>query len=557
MKEALEAQIKQIVAELFDSKVSVVLTRPEAKFGDFSTNVAMQLGGKPTENAAKIVAKLKTLEDVADATVAGPGFINITLQDAKLQSVISEVLEMKERFGANKIFDGKVIVVEYSDPNPFKVLHAGHLYTSLVGDAIANLLEAAGAKVHRVNYGGDVGMHVGKTMWAIIKKLGGENPEKLDAIKESERSEWMATAYVEGTNAYDDDETAKQEITVLNKRIYKLHSDADHTSSLGKVYWTCRQWSYEYFDEFYARIGTKFEKYYPESEVAGLGLKIVNEQLAKGVFEKSDGAVVFKGEPYGLHTRVFINSEGLPTYEAKDIGLIFTKKAEYNFDKSVVITGNEQEQYMQVVLKSVEQFEPGLVKATTHLTHGIVKLQGGVKMSSRKGNILRAVDVLDAASAANKKATDTDDQDVVLGAVKYSFLKQRIGGDIIYSPEESVSIAGNSGPYLQYAYARAVSILSKKSASSAKNYELDPSERQLVLKISEYPEVVEIATNELMPHLVCTYLYELAQEFNSFYEANRVIGETRENIRLTIISAYVGVLKNGLKLLGISSPNHM
>jgi len=546
MKEALEAQIKLIVAELFDSKVSVVLTRPEAKFGDFSTNVAMQLGGKPQENASRIVEKLKALEDIAEATVAGPGFINITLADAKLQSIIPEVLEMKERFGTNKIFDGKVIVVEYSDPNPFKVLHAGHLYTSLVGDAIANLLEAAGAKVHRVNYGGDVGMHVGKTMWAIIKKLGGENPEKLDAIKESERSEWMATAYVEGTNAYDDDETAKQEITVLNKRIYALHSDDYHTSDFGKIYWTCRQWSYDYFDEFYARIGTKFEKYYYESEVAGLGFKIVDEQLAKGVFERSDGAVVFKGEEYGLHTRVFINSQGIPTYEAKDVGLIYTKKT----------TGNEQKQSMQVVLKAVEQFEPELVKATTHLTHGIVKLQGGVKMSSRKGNILRAVDVLDAAGAANKKATDTDDQDVVLGAVKYSFLKQRIGGDIIYSPEESVSIAGNSGPYLQYAYARAVSIL-KKTEVVMKSYELDKTERQLVRKISEFPEVVEAATKELTPHLVCTYLYELAQEFNSFYELNRVIGEPREEMRLTIISAYTCVLKNGLKLLGISSPNHM
>lgn len=556
MKEALEKQIQKIVQGLFDSKAKVVLSRPEAKFGDFSTNIAMQLGGKPTENAAKIVEKLKELKEVADAAVAGPGFINITVADSILQSVISEVLDENEAYGTNKTFAGKTIIAEYSDPNPFKVLHAGHLYTSLVGDAIASLLSASGADVHRVNYGGDVGMHAAKTMWAIVKKLGGENPEKLSAIKETERSEWMAEAYVEGTNAYEDDESAKTEIIVLNKRIYKIHSDDDHESPLAKIYWTCRQWSYDYFEEFYARIGTKFEKYYPESEVADLGLKIVNEQLAKGVFQKSDGAVIFKGEDYGLHTRVFINSEGIPTYEAKDIGLIFAKKKEYNFDKSVVITGNEQEQYMQVVLKAVEQFEPELVIATTHLTHGIVKLQGGVKMSSRKGNILRAVDVLDVASEANKKATGSDDQTVVLGAVKYSFLKQRIGGDIIYDPEESVSIAGNSGPYLQYAHARAMSIL-KKKPTGRHSYEIDTSERALVRKISEYPEVVEAAINELTPHLVCTYLYELAQEFNSFYESNRVIGEPREDMRLTLINAYVQVLKNGLNLLGITAPDHM
>lgn len=556
MKEVLEKQIKKIVQELFGVDTKIVLTRPEPKFGDFSTNVAMQLGGQPAENAAKIVEKLKALEDIDDAVVAGLGFINITIVDKVLQSVIGEVLDNKSDYGKNKIYDGKTIVAEYSDPNPFKVLHAGHLYTSLVGDAIANLLDVAGAKTHRVNYGGDVGLHAAKTMWAIIKKLGGENPGQLEAIKESERSEWMASAYVEGTNAYEDDETAKQSITILNTRIYKVHSDDDHVSPLGKLYWTCRQWSYDYFNEFYSRIGTKFEKYYHESEVADLGLKIVNEQLAKGVFEKSDGAVIFKGEDYGLHTRVFINSEGIPTYEAKDIGLIFTKKKEYNFDRSVVITGNEQEQYMQVVLKAVEQFAPELVKATTHLTHGMVKLQGGVKMSSRKGNILRAVDVLDVANEANKKANGGDDQAIVLGAVKYSFLKQRTGGDIIYDPDESVSIAGNSGPYLQYAHARAMSILGKKPGIS-KDYELDASERQLVRKISEFPEVVEAAVNELMPHLVCTFLYELAQEFNSFYESNRILDEPREGERLSLIHAYAQVLKNGLGLLGISAPDHM
>lgn len=556
MKEDLEKQIKKIVQELFNADSKIVLTRPEPKFGDFSTNIAMQLGGKPVENAGRIVEKLKTLDDIDNAEVAGPGFINITVNDTVLERVVGLVQKAKEAYGKNKIYSGKTIVAEYSDPNPFKVLHAGHLYTSLVGDAIANLLDAAGAKTHRVNFGGDVGLHVGKTMWAIIKELDGENYGKLTKIKESDRSEWMAAAYVEGTNAYEDDESAKQEITTLNTRLYKIHTDSDHDSPLSKIYWTCRQWSYDYFDEFYSRIGSKFEKYYPESEVSDLGLKIVNEQLKNGVFEKSDGAVIFKGEEFGLHTRVFINSQGIPTYEAKDVGLIFTKKADYNFDKSVVITGNEQEQYMQVVLKAIEQFEPTLVKATSHLTHGTVKLQGGVKMSSRRGNILRAVDVLDAASAANKKATGSEDQEVVLGAVKYSFLKQRIGGDIIYDPDESVSIAGNSGPYLQYAYARAKSIL-KKKPNAQKDYKLDASERQLVRKISEFPEVVESAVNELMPHLVCTFLYELAQDFNSFYESNRVIDDPREGMRLSLIGAYAQVLENGLSLLGISAPDSM
>jgi arginyl-tRNA synthetase len=198
-----------------------------------------------------------------------------------------------------------------------------------------------------------------------------------------------------------------------------------------------------------------------------------------------------------------------------------------------------------------------LVEATSHLTHGIVKLAGGVKMSSRKGNILRAVDVLDAASEANKKSTGSDDQSVVLGAVKYAFLKVRTGGDIIYDPEESVSLLGNSGPYLQYAHARARSILSKAEFHEVALEELESDERSLVRKIGEYGEVIDKAVAELMPHLVCTYLYELAQVFNRFYENNRVIGDEREALRVRLVGLYADRLKEGLGLLGIAAPDRM
>jgi arginyl-tRNA synthetase len=234
------------------------------------------------------------------------------------------------------------------------------------------------------------------------------------------------------------------------------------------------------------------------------------------------------------------------------------KKQDYNFDRSVVITDNGQEQYMAVVLKSIEQFAPELAKATTHLTHGVLKMKGGVKMSSRKGNILRAGDVLDAASEANKEATGRDDSDTILGAVKYAFLKQRIGPDIIYIPEESVSLEGNSGPYLQYAHARACSILGKSASTPAEVLQdFEAGERSLARKISEYPEVIQKAVAELMPHHVCTYLYELAQTFNRFYEHNHVVGDEREAVRLKLVSLYASVLKDGLTLMGISAPEHM
>ncbi len=557
MKEALERQISNIVQKLFNSDPKIVLTRPEAKFGDFSTNVAMQLGGKPTENASKIIEELEKLNEVSSAVIAGPGFINIILNDDILQSVIPEVLAKGEAYGKNNMYAGKTVVAEYSDPNPFKVLHAGHLYTTLIGDVIANLLESAGAQVKRVNFGGDVGLHVGTTMWAIIQELGGESPEKLAEIKVDERMRWVSAQYVKGSQALADDEAAQAEIRDINKRVYALHETNDHESPFAQIYWTCRQWSYDGFNDLYKLLQVApFDKYYPESETTELGLKSVNEGLKSGVFEKSDGAVVLKGESKGLHTRVFLTSEGLPTYEAKDLGLALTKWRDYHFDQSIMITGNDIVEYMKVVQLALYAFQPEICERSKHLTHGMLKLAGGQKMSSRKGNVLLASEVLESAEAANKTHSGKDQHETVLAAIKYAFLKQRIGGDIIYNPEESVSILGNSGPYLQYAHARAMSIL-KKSPNGADAYKLDATERQLVRKIGEFTEVVEAAVNELSPHLVCTYLYELAQEFNSFYEANRVIGDDREGMRLSLVGAYVRVLKNGLKILGVTAPDSM
>lgn len=305
MDKELEAQLKSICSELFREEVVIELSRPDEKFGDFATNVALKLAGKinktPREVAEQIAGKLRSYGEFSEVSVAEPGFINIRLKDTVIfESAINAV-------NLDKPLDSKVVVTEYSDPNPFKVLHVGHLYTSVVGDAISNIFEAAGAKVHRVNYGGDVGLHVAKTMWVMLKDLGGENPDKLDAIKADERSNWLADCYVKGTAAYDDDSSAQLEIVELNKKIYKISTTDDKDSPLAKIYWTTRQWSYDYFDEFYARIGVSFEKYYPESTVAELGLTTVKNQTPK-IYSQSDGAIVYKGEQDGLHTRVFVTN---------------------------------------------------------------------------------------------------------------------------------------------------------------------------------------------------------------------------------------------------------
>ena len=451
--EEIRIALKKAVKDLYDLDFEPEITpSPENIAADYSTNAPLKLAKilhkSPMEIANDLNARFRT-------GVSAPGFLNFTLADDYLREAIYDLSDaFKETIKSND-FAGKTVICEFSDPNPFKVLHVGHLYTSIVGDSIGRLFEYAGAKVIRANFGGDVGLHVAKTLYVLKQK----SPEELTI-------EDIAKCYVEGTAAYEDDEIAKAEITKLNKEIYKINAEDLHDSDLAKLYWKGRELSYDYFNNFYDSIGVKFDKYYPESTVAALGLKTVEEQLEKGVYEKSDGAVIFNGEKFGLHTRVFINKEGVPTYEAKDVGLIFTKWDDYHFDKSVVITGNEQLEYMKVVLKSIEQYAPELVEKTSHLTHGLVKLPGNVKMSSRKGNFLKAVDVLEMVRDELKNEYNSSDEKVALAATKYAFLKYKMGGDIIFDPKESVKMTGNSGPYLLYSCVRAKKILSKSENDS-------------------------------------------------------------------------------------------
>jgi len=544
----VKAKLEQILADVVGAPVSV--TRPEPQFGDFATNVAMQLAGQqgrsPREIAEDIANKLRQQPEITEVTVAGPGFINIHLSDtALIQALQAQPAQT---------LAGQTVLAEYSDPNPFKPLHAGHLYTTLVGDVLSRILEAAGAQVIRLNFGGDVGPHVARSMWAIVQELGGEDPSKLTEVED--RPRWLGERYVEGNNAYEDNPEAQAEIKEYNRRIYEIQATGDHESPLAQIYWTCRQWSYDYFAELYRQLQVKpFDRFIPESEVTPLGLATVQKELQNGVFTESDGAVVFPGEKYGLHTRVFINQQGLPTYEAKDVGLSLTKWQDYpDFTESIIITANEQAEYMRVVLAAIKQFAPEPAERTKHLTHGMVKLAGGVKMSSRKGNVVTALELLEAARQAAPEASE----ETILAAVKYALTKNRMGGDIAYDPRESIALEGNSGPYLQYAHARARSILAKLGGlQPLAEVTLEPDERVLVAKLGQFTEVVDLSVQELMPHHICTYLYELAQEFNRFYERNRVVDDPRQVVRAGLVLAYADTLRRGLDLLGIHAPERM
>ncbi len=548
--EFIKTTLEQIIHDLFDvpADFSVEVTpAPELEStnsfrADFATNVAMKLAGllrkNPREAAELITAKFES--SGISTEIAGPGFINFMLPDAYFTQNLTNLHTDFDKNISCDAYKDKNVVTEFSDPNPFKVLHIGHLYTSIMGESISRLIEYAGGTVHRVNFGGDVGLHVAKTLYAL------ENKNLQDFTIED-----IAAAYVEGTRAYDENDSAKQAIVQLNKTIYDISAKDLHDSQLAQDYWRGRKLSYTYFDDFYARLGVHFEKYYPESSVASKGLQIVKEHPE--VYPESDGALVFRGEDYGLHTRVFVNREGLPTYEAKDVGLLFTKNDDYHFDESVVITGNDIIDYMKVVLKSIEQYAPDLVAKTLHITHGNVRLPGNQKMSSRKGNFIKAVDIL------NEVEQKTGDKTLALAAIKYGLLKYRIGGNIEFDVEESISTTGNSGIYLLYSAVRANKILSSTSNSkpNLENYTLSSEEIILNKKFLTYRTVLEQAVREKAPHLIASYLFDLAQTFSRFYETCRVKGDQHEAERAVEVAVFAKTMAHGLNLLGINIPEEM
>ncbi len=546
------------VQRRFGLDQTVQLSRPDAQFGDYATNVAMQLarplGRNPREIAEELADELRMTGSFSEVTIAGPGFINVRLGDAALLELI--------RREPQRIYDAQRIVFEYSCPNAFKELHTGHLYQTVFGDIASRLMLLGGANLQRTSFGGDVGLHVAKCLWGMVDTLGGEDPEKLDTAVEADpfkRSRWISGCYVRGAKVYEEDAAVKADIDELNKTIYGFHSKNDHDSNLAKLYWTTRQWSFDYFDAFYKLIDVAPLRYYPESETAVVGMEVVREQLARGVLKESDGAVVFEGdESKHLHTRVFVTSKGLPTYETKDIGVIWMEKQEYDFDHRYLLTGNDQKEYMRVVFAAAEAFRPDIAGLMTHLTNGTVKFADGKKMSSRLGNVTRALDVVDIVREKvselieDKSLIDT----VTLGAIKYAFARYKLGGDIAFDVEETVSLQGNSGPYLQYAHARARRIL-EKTGVAAMPSEVRDEDRALIRKLGEYSEAVELAIRTLEPHHICNYLFELAQEFNRYYETNQVAGSEYEVHRAGIVALYADTLAAGLAILGIEAPDKL
>lgn len=571
----LEQAIEKAVKELGYMPLKFVVEHPkEESHGDYSTNVSLlvakEQGQKPREVAEKLVQLLQNdilVNRMIDRIeVAGPGFINFWLKKEWLYSELENA--SKVGYGHGEKLKGKKVMVEYTDPNPFKEFHIGHLMSNAVGESLTRLLEAEGAEVKRACYQGDVGLHVAKSVWGLMKKMEQEDQKLADLEEKTikERQQLMGQAYAYGATQYENDESAKSEMNKLNKMIY-----AESDTTVTELYRKGREWSLDYFELIYDRLGTEFDEYFFESEAGKVGLEVVEEGLKKNVLEiGEEGAVVYRGEKDGMHTRVFRNKLGLPTYEAKDLGLAKTKYTRYKYDLSFIVTANEIDEYFKVVLKVMDQLYPDLRAKTTHLSHGVMKLTTG-KMSSRTGKIVTGEGLLDElkevvlAKMGKRQIAQREEvaDQVAVAALKYTVLKQALGGDIVYDPVKMTNLEGNTGPFVQYAYARARSILNKfkidqQSAIDNKQSGLATEELSLLRWIYRYPEVVEAASANFAPHQVATYLYELASRFNTFYQACRVEEGGKVNtLRYQLTGAVANILKSGLNLLGIQAPEEM
>ena len=513
--------IRKLIQKALDSlgleAENFVVEHPaDLKMGDYSTNVGIKTG-----KAKEILAHLDTAcpSGVERVELAGPGFINFYLAKEFFKKSLGEIIDKGNEFGKNENLKGKKFFVEHTQPNPFKSFHIGHLMNNVIGEAITRVIKANGAEVKTASYHGDIGMHVAKALWK--------------------------GNYAVGAKAFEEDEKAKEEIQDINRKIYDK-SDPDINSRYEKG----RKKSLEEFAKIYQRLGTRFDFNFFESESADIGKKIVLENAGK-VFETSERATVFKGEKYGLHTRVFLNSEGLPTYEAKEVGLAKIKKEKYSFDLSLTVTGNEQDAFFDVVEAAIGEVFPELKGKLSHLSHGMLRLSTG-KMSSRTGDIITAESLIEEVKKKVK-----DNEVVAIGAIKYMILRQAIGNDIIFDIDHSVSTEGDSGVYLQYTYARTNSLLEKAGKKGNPNAPREKT-HEIERLLYRFPEVVARAGQEYAPHYITTYLTELAGSLNNFYAHEQIIDDFPESpYRLAIAGAFNVVMRNGLTILGIPTPERM
>lgn len=560
MKSEIHSLVAKTITDLGHDMVEFSVDHPEIlAHGDYATNAALIIGNKEKGNPREIASALAMAlsqagkEMFESVSVAGPGFINFHLSQKFFADSMQHILDSRKEFGNAKKTEAKIII-EYTDANPFKELHVGHLMSNAIGEALSRIIEASGNEIKRACYSGDKGLHVAK---AVASQL------QTGAVWKTAQD--VAASYAAGSKLYETDDAFKVFVVETNKKIYD-----ESDTAINEVYTTGRKLTLDYFESLYKTFGTTFDYYFFESTTAEFGKALVKQNIPK-VFEESEGAVVYKGETRDakLHTRVFINREGIPTYEAKELGLAKVKYDMYPYDMSIVITGNEINDYFRVLMSALGEIYPELASKTHHIGHGMMKLPTG-KMSSRTGDVVTAEYLIrEVKNAVITKMKDSDKKElsdevatqIAVGALKFSILKQAPGRDVIFDLNTATSFEGDSGPYVQYTNARIHSLIEKgKALGIVAKLSHTQETSELEKTLYRFPEIVAYANTEYAPHHIATFLIEIASLFNAYYANNQIVDDTEKEIsahRLVIAQAVSVVLENGLNLLGIKAPERM
>ncbi len=542
---------------------------PDKKMGDLTLPLfalVKKLAKSPQQIIDSLNSKIEKIEGVKSFQGISP-YLNFFIDEKFLNyKTIEQVLKEGLKYGENQELKGKKIMIEFGQSNPFKVFHIGHLRNIILGEALCRLFEVSGAKVIRTNYQGDVGMHIAKCLWSFKRIAKEDYPENID-----EKVTLLGKCYVKGAKAFEEDDIAKKEIEKINENIY-----SQKDKEIKELWDIGKQWSLDKFKNIYDRVDTKFNKEYFESEVAEECLKYIEEAKEKGILEESQGAVIFPGEKYGLETKVFLNSKGLPTYDGKELGLAYREFTDFGkLDKCIHNVAIEQIAYFKANFKVQELLDPERFKDKQyHNAYEFVGLKHG-KMSSRLGEVVLADDIIDLAkkrirdiieSKENSKIVDNYEEyleKLTISSIKYSFLKVNPFKYLAFDLEESVNFNGDSGLYLNYTYTRIKSILNKAKIKklSKKNIEnlTEEIEKNLLLSLAQFPEIISQAREEYNPSEIVKYLFRLSQKFNDYYQEINILKEEEEvkQARLKLLQAIAQVLENGTKILGFSLVSEM
>ncbi len=572
VRQKISEGINQAVEELSFPPTEVKIEYPQGRYGDYTALVAFDLapkvGQSPREIAQAIVEKLEDYqieEYFSKVEVAGAGFINFSLKDELLLAGMAEIYKQKEGYSSRPARKKKILI-EYSQPNPNKPMHIGHSRNSFLGMSMGNLFKALGYRVKLVNWVNDRGIHICKALWSFqkeIEKSGGQLKIK------GKPDHFIGKCYVLGSRAYKENPKAKEEIDQM------LRDWEEEDPEIRKLWRQMVNLTYQGWKQTYQRQGCYFDKWFYESDLYQRGKELVFQGLKKGLFYRHiNGSIRANLEKFNLPEKVLLRSDGTSIYITGDLALAEEKERWFSPDLSVYCVGVDQQLYFQQLFAIIQLLGIAPVEKLFHLSYGMVNLKTG-KMSSREGTVVYADDLMDKLkekalekikavriSKIGKEEEDQVAEKVAQAAFKYGILKYTRNSEILFDPQESLSFEGNSGPYLLYTYARCQSVLEKSGITKFEvklKPQLNPLERSISRHLSRFPYAVEIAATEFSPNILAKYLFELAESYNSFYNAYPIIKAEKpsRDQRFLITQATATVIKTGLALLGIEVINRM